>query len=257
MLSKVISVYNYLLDQSGRKGAAYIVLIDPDKFSPAKAPEFLEHSIQAGVDAFLIGGSLLMSGNLEETLKIVKTHTDIPAILFPGSLNQLSPIADALLYLSLISGRNAEHLIGKQVIAAPLIRQMKIEPISTGYMLIESSVRTTAEYISGSQPIPRHKPEIAVATALAAQYLGMKFVYLEAGSGAKEHIPFEMVQAVSQVCTIPIIAGGGIRSAETAAKMAISGAKIIVTGNFFESSKNWTLLSEFADAIHFKSSKIT
>ena len=256
MHNKLISIYNYLLDQSAGKGAAYIVLIDPDKFSPVTAPEFLEHCKQAGVDAFLIGGSLLINGNLDDTLKTIKQYSDIPTILFPGSVNQLSPMADALLYISLISGRNAEHLIGKQVIAAPLIRQMKIEPISTGYMLIESSTRTTAEYISGSQPIPRNKPEIAMATALAAQYLGMKFVYLEAGSGAKEHVPFEMIQAVSRACTIPIIAGGGIRSAEIAAKMATNGAKIIVTGNHFESSKNWTALSEFSDAVHYKSSKI-
>ncbi len=248
-------VYNYLLDKIKDLGAAYLVLIDPDKFSPENAEEFLKHCTEAKVDALLVGGSLLINGNLDETLKIVKSYSDIPTILFPGSVNQLSKLADALLYISLISGRNAEHLIGKQVIAAPMIRQMQIEPISTGYMLIESSAKTTAEYISGSLPIPRNKPEIAMATALAAQYLGMKFVYLEAGSGANNHVPFEMVEMVSKTCTIPVIVGGGIRTPETAAKMVAAGAKIVVTGNHFESSQNWAAMHEFAAAVHHKANK--
>jgi putative glycerol-1-phosphate prenyltransferase len=248
-----MTVYNQLLEKIAAQGAAYLVLIDPDKFSKETAPDFLGHCAEAGVDALLVGGSLLIHGVLEETLQEIKQHSSLPTILFPGSVNQLSKLADALLYISLISGRNAEHLIGKQVIAAPMIKQMNIEPISTGYMLIESSNKTTAEYISGSQPIPRNKPEIAMATALAAEYLGMKFVYLEAGSGAKEHVPFEMIQVVSRACSIPVIAGGGIRTPETAARMVSAGAKLIVTGNHFESAGNWTALQEFAEAVHWKS----
>lgn len=250
-----MTVYNQLLEKIAAQGAAYLVLIDPDKFSKETAPDFLGHCAEAQVDALLVGGSLLVHGVLEETLQEIKQHSTLPTILFPGSVNQLSKLADALLYISLISGRNAEHLIGKQVIAAPMIKQMQIEPISTGYMLIESSNKTTAEYISGSQPIPRNKPEIAMATALAAEYLGMKFVYLEAGSGAKEHVPFEMIQMVSHSCSIPVIAGGGIRNPETAAQMVSSGAKLIVTGNHFESSGNWTAMKEFADAVHQKGSR--
>ncbi len=248
-----MTVYNYLLDKIEQQGAAYLVLIDPDKFSEENAEVFLRHCSEAKVDALLVGGSLLINGNLDNCLELIKKHSTLPCVLFPGSVNQLSAKADAVLFISLISGRNAEHLIGKHVIASPIIRQMKIEPVATGYMLIESSKRTTAEYISGSQPIPREKPEIAVATALAGEYLGMKLIYLEAGSGAKEHVPFEMITAVSKACAVPVIAGGGIKTPETAAKMVEAGAKIIVTGNYFEQSENWKLLKEFSSAIHYKS----
>jgi putative glycerol-1-phosphate prenyltransferase len=148
-----------------------------------------------------------------------------------------------------VSGRNAEHLIGKHVIAAPIIKKHGLEAISTGYILVESGRVTTAQYISGSVPVPRHKPEIAVATALAAEYLGMKFIYLEAGSGADQHVPFEMVKAVSSVISVPLMVGGGIKDAVTAGKMVDAGAKIIVTGNHFENRSNRGELQAFVDAV--------
>ncbi|MCU0407171.1 MAG: HisA/HisF-related TIM barrel protein, partial [Ignavibacteriaceae bacterium] len=138
---------------------------------------------------------------------------------------------------------------------SPLIKRAKIEPISTGYVLIESGVTTTAVYMSGSLPVPRNKPEIAAATALAGEYLGMKFIYLEAGSGAQESqesVPDEMVKAVSEECSIPIIVGGGIRNPQTARRKVDNGASIIVTGNFFEDENNWDLIKDFASAIHKK-----
>lgn len=251
-----MNVYQYILNTAEKKGAAYFVLLDPDKLRGEKTGKFLSTCESAGVDAFLVGGSLLFSPDFGEYLQNLKSLTKLPVIIFPGGVNQVSPNADAILYLSIISGRNAEHLIGKHVLAAPLIKQAKIEPISTGYMLIESGTKTTAEYISGSLPIPRNKPEIAAATGLAAQYMGMKFLYLEAGSGAEKHVPFEMIEKVSSFCDIPVIVGGGIRTPETAEKMVKSGAKIIVTGNFFEEENNWNKLKTFSDAIHFKLSKI-
>ena len=181
-------------------------------------------------------------------------ETSLPAIIFPGSIDQISPEADAILFLSVISGRNAEHLIGKHVIAAPIIKNSGIEPISTGYIIVESGVTTTAVYMSGSMPVPRHKPEIAAATALAAEYLGMKFIYLEAGSGADLPVPDEMVRAVSNVCKIPIIVGGGLRSPSDARNKVENGASLIVTGNFFENENNWGLVKDFASAVHFKNS---
>ncbi len=251
----VMNVYQYILNTAEEKGAAYFVLLDPDKLRGKKTGEFLALCENAGVDAFLVGGSLLFSPDFSEYLKNLKSMTRLPVIIFPGGVNQVSPNAHAILYLSIISGRNAEHLIGKHVLAAPLIKQAGIEPISTGYMIIESGSKTTAEYISGSIPIPRNKPEIAAATGLAAQYMGMKLLYLEAGSGAEKYVPFEMVEKVASFCNIPVVVGGGIRTPETAGRMVKSGAKIIVTGNFFEDEKNWDKVKSFSDAVHYKLSK--
>ena len=143
-------------------------------------------------------------------------------------------------------------MIGKHVLAAPFVKQAGIEPISTGYILIESGLVTTVQYVSGSQPIPRNKPEIAAATALAAEYLGMKLIYLESGSGAHQTVPNEMVQAVSNYCSVPLVVGGGIRNAAEAGEKIRCGAKILVTGNYFEDENNWDQIKEFAEAVHIK-----
>lgn len=247
-----MKTYNYILNTIKSKGAAYLVLLDPDNLSHNKAVSFLKHCEKAGVDGFLVGGSLMMSGNFESLIKTVKENTRLPAIIFPGSIDQVSPFADAILFLSVVSGRNADHLIGRHVIASPLIQRLGIEPISTAYVLIESGVTTTAVYMSGSMPLPRNKPEIAAATALAAEYLGMKLIYLEAGSGADQTVPDEMIKAVSKVCSVPIIVGGGIRSPLVAREKIDSGANVIVTGNFFEDENNWDMIEEFSRAIHHK-----
>lgn len=249
-----MKIYNYLTEKISQKGAAFLILLDPDKIEGARLKEFIHHSVKAGVDAFLAGGSLLMNGDLKSFILSVKEITNVPVIIFPGALNQIHPEADALLYLSVISGRNPEHLIGKHVLAAPLIKRCGIEPISTGYMLIESGTRTTAEYMSGSQPIPRNKPEIAAATALAAEYMGMKFIYLEAGSGAELSVPVKMIKIVSSAVSVPVIVGGGIRTPQAASQIVEAGAKIVVVGNHLEDENNWDLVSGFADAVHWKSS---
>lgn len=247
-----MKIYNYLLDIIKTKGAAHLVLLDPDKIYNGKLSRLLDVCALGGVDGLLIGGSLMMNGDFQSFLKEVKTNTKIPTIIFPGSVNQVSEFADAILFLSVISGRNADHLIGRHVIASPLIKRSGIEPISTGYILIESGVTTTAIYMSGSLPIPRNKPEIAAATALAAEYIGMKLVYLEAGSGAENPVPNEMIKAVSEYCTIPVIVGGGIKTPEAAHEKVKNGASIIVTGNFFEKENNWNFIKEFASAVHIK-----
>ena len=243
-------IYKYLLKTIETKGAAYLILLDPDKISGKKMHDFIAYCDSFGVDGYLIGGSLMLNGDFEQSLRDVKKSTKNPVIIFPGSVNQVSAEADAILFLSVVSGRNADHLIGKHVLAAPLIKHTKIEPISTGYMLIESGVSTTAQYMSGSMPIPRNKPEIAAATALAAEYLGMKLIYLEAGSGASQSVPTEMIKAVSSYCSVPVIVGGGIKSPGEARDKVKSGAKIIVTGNFFENENNWNLIKDFSDAVH-------
>lgn len=247
-----MNIYNNLLQTIEKKGAAYLILIDPDKLLSDKLEVFIKQCIEAQVDGFLAGGSLMLNGDFDGFIKSVKQITKLPVIIFPGAINQVSSQADAILYLSVVSGRNPEHLIGKHVLAAPLIRQNNLEPISTGYILVESGTSTTAQYMSGSLPVPRNKPEIAAATALASEYLGMKLVYLEAGSGAQQTVPNEMVKAVSSVCSIPVIVGGGIKSPKAAREKVDNGAKIIVTGNFFENETNWNSLKEFSNAIHKK-----
>lgn len=247
-----MNIYKYLQNTIQEKGAAYLILLDPDKLSEGKLVTFVKHCEKSGVDGFLIGGSLMVNNNMESFLLTVKTATSLPIIIFPGSVNQVSPAADAILFLSVISGRNAEHLIGKHVLAAPIIKKSGIEPISTGYILVESGSTTTAVYMSGSLPVPRNKPEIAASTALAAEYLGMKTIYLEAGSGAEQPVPNDMVKAVSSQVSVPVIVGGGIRDPHTAREKVKSGASVIVTGNFFENENNWDLIKDFASSIHIK-----
>ena len=247
-----MNTYNHLINTIDSKGAAYLILLDPDKLNNAKFVPFLNTCVSSGVDGFLIGGSLMTSTNFESFITEVKKETTLPAIIFPGSINQISASADAILFLSVISGRNPEHLIGKHVIAAPIVKNAGIEPISTGYIIVESGKTTTAVYMSGSMPVPRNKPEIAAATALAAEYLGMKMIYLEAGSGAEQAIPDEMVNAVAKVCSVPVIVGGGLRTPKEVRSKVENGASIIVTGNFFENENNWGLVKDFANAVHIK-----
>ncbi len=243
-------VYDYLLNIITGKGAAYLILLDPDRISGNRLSSFIQKCEASSVDGFLVGGSLMIDGDFNGFIEKVKHNTKLPVIIFPGDVNQVCKPADAILYISVVSGRNPEHLIGKHVLAAPVIKKLQIEPIPTGYIIVESGSITTAEYISGSPPVPRNKPEIAAATALAAQYLGMKLIYLEAGSGAGQSVPASMIKTVAEYCDIPVIVGGGIRSPQSAREKVDSGAKIIVTGNFFEDENNWDLIKEFADAVH-------
>ncbi len=204
------------------------------------------------MDGFLVGGSLVLADTFEECIKTIKNNTSVPVVIFPGSVQQISKEADAILYLSLLSGRNAEHIIGSQVTAAPIIKKMNLEAISTAYMLVESGRTTSAEFMSNTKPLPRNKPDIAVAHALAAEYIGFKLLYLEAGSGAEQSVPDEMVAAVSNYCSVPLIVGGGIRTAEEARKKVKAGAKFVVTGNVLEKNGSQDLVKEFASAIHVR-----
>lgn len=247
-----MSVYQELLETKASKGAGYLVLIDPDRWSLDQVNEFVQQINMSGADAIMVGSSLILGEDLQTKMKRIKEVAELPVILFPGNLSQLSPHVDAVFYLVVISGRNPQFLIGDQVQGAPVVREMGIEPMSTGYMLIESGRVTSAEFISGSKPIPRDKPEIAAVHALAAEYMGFKFVYLEAGSGAKYSVTPEMVYAVSQYSKVPIIVGGGIHTPEEAAVLVKAGASFIVTGNVLENGENAQLMKQFADAIHTK-----
>ncbi len=243
-----MTVYQKLLDIKAKKGCGFLVLIDPDRKSPQQLAKYVQKCEKAGVDAFLFGSSLMIANHFEKSLKAVKKATSKPVIIFPGSSSMVSEYADAILFLSLISGRNPNLLIGEHVKSAPMIKLMKLEPIPTAYMLIESGVLTSVSYMSNTLPIPRDKPDIACAHALAGQYLGMKLVYLEAGSGADKPVPLEMVQQVSRYVDIPVIVGGGIKEADYAAKVARAGASFIIVGNALEDTPD--LVSQFTQMIH-------
>ena len=245
-----MSVYQTLVSAANTKGAAYLILVDPDKIDAHEFPGFIEQATDAGVDGFLVGGSLVLADTFEECIKTIKKNTTVPVVIFPGSVQQISKEADAILYLSLLSGRNAEHIIGSQVTAAPIIKKMNLEAISTAYMLVESGKTTSAEFMSNTKPLPRNKPDIAVAHALAAEYIGFKLLYLEAGSGAEQSVPEEMVAAVARHCTLPLIVGGGIRTVEDARRKVKSGARFVVTGNVLEKNGSRDLMKDFASAIH-------
>ncbi|MFC1493283.1 geranylgeranylglyceryl/heptaprenylglyceryl phosphate synthase [candidate division KSB1 bacterium] len=243
-------ILTYLKDIIAKRGGAFCVLIDPDKANSGELESFVKKSKELDVDALLVGSSLALDDNFDGTVKKIKSLSGIPVILFPGGAAQISRHADAILFLSLISGRNPEYLFGDHVKAAPSIRSSGIEPISTGYMLIESGAVSTAEFISNTRSIPREKPEIALAHALAAEYMGMQTVYLEAGSGAPNTVPNEMISLLRREISIPIIVGGGITDPETAREKIDAGADIIIVGNHLEN--NWTdsEVRGFADAVH-------
>ena len=240
-----MAIYEKFQDKSRKKLA---VLIDPDKPSDAQILSIVEKAKAADVDFFFVGGSLLVTDSLERCIKLIKANCDIPVLIFPGNSLQISKYCDGFLLLSLISGRNAEMLIGRHVIAAPYLKLYGNEIIPTGYMLIDSGKATSVSYMSDTTPIPHDKDDIAMCTALAGEMLGLKLIYLEAGSGALTPVSTSMISKVRQIISIPLIVGGGIKTPEMAADAAKAGADIIVIGTKFE--KEPEMLKRFAEAIH-------
>jgi len=248
MVPMKMPVYQSLLDKKQNGKKSFAVLIDPDKVSVSSLNELVTLAVDANVDYFFVGGSLVVTDHLDECIRQIKSSCSIPILLFPGSPSQISKHADALLYLSLISGRNADMLIGQHVISAPFVKKSGLEIISTGYMVIDGGASTTVSYISNATPIPSDKPDIALCTALAGEMLGMKLVYMDSGSGAKKAISEEMISIVAKSIEVPIIVGGGIRDAEKAYLNCKAGADVIVVGNAIE--KDPSLIKEIARAIH-------
>lgn len=242
------NIYQSIVDKKANGQKSFAVLIDPDKVNMQRIDALTELAVEAKVDYLLVGGSLVISNQLNEVIGQIKRNCSIPIMLFPGSPSQVSPAADALLYLSLISGRNPELLIGQHVISAPFVKQSGLEIISTGYMVIDGGAPTTVSYISNAAPIPADKNEIAMCTAMAGEMLGMKLIYMDAGSGAKRPITENMIQAVSGQIQIPLVVGGGISDPEKAYLNCKAGADLIVIGNAIE--KDPTLIREMSTAIH-------
>jgi putative glycerol-1-phosphate prenyltransferase len=222
----------YKLLSSSPKGL-FALLIDPDKCTPNDLPRIIDTAQHAGVDLILVGGSLLRE-SMDGTLSFIRKNCAIPIVLFPGSVYQLSHNADAILLLSLISGRNPEFLIGNHVIAAQAIKASGMEVIPTGYMLIESGATTSVQYMSNTLPIPSSKIDIAVATAIAGEQLGLKVIYLEAGSGALKPVDPNLIASVAANVKIPIIVGGGLRTTDQVMAARKAGASMVVVGNVLE-----------------------
>ena len=243
-----MSILSQIKEVIVKKGGCYIVLIDPDKKNEDLIESQVETANNADVDFLFIGGSLIMDSKFSDRVKQIKSFSNIPIILFPGNGMQINHFFDAILFMSVISGRNPQYLIGEQVITAPIIKDMNIETISTGYILIDGGAQSTVEFMSGTKPIPRERTDIAVAHALAGQYLGMDLIYLEAGSGAKNPVPSLMIEAVNKAIDGHLIVGGGINTPGKAAKAIEAGASIIVTGTVIEDNTN--IMKEFSDAIH-------
>ena len=243
-----MSVLSKLNNCVEKKGAGFIVLIDPDKKNDKNIDQLVEKANQNGVDAIFVGGSIMMDGLYHKRVERIKSISEIPVILFPGGVNQINKHYDAMLFMSLLSGRNSHYLIGEQVIAAPIVKDYGIETIPTGYLLIDGGSPTSVEIVSGTKPLPSNRPDMIVSHALAAQFLGMKLIYLEAGSGALNKVPEDVVKKVADEINIGLIVGGGICTPEDANSIVNSGASFVVIGSAVEKSAE--LMEEFSSAIH-------
>lgn len=243
-----MNVYEHIKDCRNSSKKLFAILIDPDKQDKNALLNIIKKAKSAQVDLFFVGGSLLTNDNLNSCIETLKENCQIPVVLFPGNAMQVNDKADAILFLSLISGRNADMLIGKQVITAPILKQSSLEIIPTGYMLIDSGKPTTASYMSNTTPIPYEKNEVAACTAMAGEMLGLKCIFMDGGSGAHHPISEKMISLVRQSVDTPVIVGGGIDSGQKAILNCNAGADIIVVGNAIE--KDDSLIEEIANAIH-------
>ena len=247
-------IYHSLTEKKKQGKKSFAVLIDPDKVNKSLLEDLTGLCVASKVDYLLVGGSLVISNHLDDCVQHIKKNCSIPVILFPGSPSQISKYADALLYLSLISGRNPELLIGQHVVSAPFVKQSGLEIMSTGYIVVDGGAPTTVSYISNALPVPSDKNEIAMCTAMAGEMLGMKLIYMDSGSGAKRPISETMIESVAKSISTPLIIGGGITDPEKAYLNCKAGADVIVVGNAIE--KNAALIKEMSDAVHSVAVKV-
>jgi len=244
----IMNIYTHITKSKKAGKKLFALLVDPDKQDMSALIGTVEKAKSAKIDFFFVGGSLLTNDSLESCIHTIKSNCDIPIVLFPGNAMQVNNNADGILFLSLISGRNADMLIGKQVITAPILKQSSLEILPTGYMLIDSGKPTTVSYMSNTTPIPYEKNAVAACTAMAGEMLGLKLIFMDGGSGAENPVSESMIEAVRKSVDCPIIIGGGISSGKKATANCKSGADIIVVGNAIEKDEN--LIKEIANAIH-------
>ena len=243
-----MNIYKQILANKKEGKKLFALLIDPDKQNESELIIIIKKAKQAKTDYFFVGGSLLTNDSLDSCITTLKKNSNIPVVLFPGNAMQVNNKADGILFLSLISGRNAEMLIGRQVITAPILKKSSLEVLPTGYILIDSGKPTTVSYMSNTTPIPSEKNAVAACTAMAGEMLGLKLIFMDGGSGAQNPISEEMITDVSKSVGTPLIIGGGINSGKKAAANCKAGADIIVVGNAIEKNKN--LIIEIANAVH-------
>lgn len=248
MMSMTGPIEKYLLEKIKCEGAVHVTLIDPEKVTPPQASRVARKAKASGTAAVMIGGSTFVSGaHLDDVIKAVKQTVKVPVILFPNNVTGISRHADAIWFMSLLNSVDPYFLIGAQILGAPLIKKYNLEPLPLGYIIVGEG--GTAGVVGKAIPIPYNKPELAVAHALAGQYLGMRFIYLEGGSGARKPVPPEMIHAVKHSVDVPLVVGGGIRSGEQALAAASAGADIIVTGNVVENNGVTRKVSEIVEGI--------
>lgn len=231
------SIYQTISSHAAAAQKMFGVLIDPDKQSVAELLKVIKLCNSYAVDFFFVGGSIITKGDFNQTCRLIHENTDKPVIIFPGSPDQVSKYADAILFLSLISGRNPEFLIGSHVAATPKLQKLDLEIIPTGYLLVDCGTTTTAIYVSETNPIPYGNADIAATTALAGEYLGLRLTYIDGGSGAKKCVSTEMIKKTREAISGPLIIGGGIRTPEAAAEIYKAGADIIIVGNAIENNQ--------------------
>ena len=243
-----MNIENYL-NETLKEHKLHFTLIDPDEQTPQEAVEIAKQAKKARSDAILVGGSIPDQEDLNITVKSIKEEVDLPVILFPGNISGVSKYADALLFMSLLNSTNPYWITGAQALSAPSIKKMGIETIPMGYLIIEPG--GTVGWVGDSKPIPRKKSDLAVAYALAAEFLGMRVIYLEAGSGADSHIPVDFIMKVKKLTNLMVIVGGGIKTAQDALEVKEAGADIIITGTVVEETDDtYKKIKELTDVIH-------
>lgn len=244
-----MSLLSKIHDKQSQGKKSVAILIDPDKVDDVARLQYLVHLASENcIDFFFVGGSLVTTTNTADIIQFIKQNVSIPVVLFPGNSIQIDPSADAILFLSMISGRNPEFLIGQHVVAAPILRNTSLEVIPTGYMLVNSGRTTSAAYISNTMPIPEDKYSLAACTAMAGEMLGLRLMYMDAGSGAEREISAKMISAVKRVLKVPLIVGGGINTPVKAVTALEAGADVIVIGNAIE--KDPDFITEVAEKVY-------
>jgi phosphoglycerol geranylgeranyltransferase len=237
-----------ILKEKMKRGTLHMTLIDPAKQEPSKAGEIAKVANDLGTDAIMVGGSTgITQQNLDQTILAIKAQTQVPVIYFPSGANAISPYSDAIFFMSMLNSRNIKMVIGEQIKGAPIVRKLNLEPLSMGYIIIAPGMKVGE--VGEADVIPRDQPKLAASYALTAQYLGMEFVYLEAGSGAPQPVPEDMIRAVRAAITIPLLVGGGIRDAESAARAKNAGASIVVTGTVVENGNYSARLESIIKAL--------